>query len=154
MSGFPVFLGYIFTGVGAGAFFYAKGVQKKAAASRFWPTVKGEVKRSNIIVESKYNGSNHQSSYKAVVQYKYKVNSRSYTNDKILVGGQLQMALKKRAEAHCHNYSVKSEVEVHYNPDNPAEAYLETREETAWFIQLIGGFFAFMGMGVILGLFR
>ena len=135
MSGFPVSLGYILTGVGAGAYYYAKGIQKKAEASRFWPTVTGEVKRSNVTVESNYHGSSHQSSYKAVVQYKYKVNGRSYTNDKILVGGQLQMALKKRAEGHCYNYPVKSEVEVHYNPDNPAEAFLETREETSWFIQ-------------------
>ncbi len=154
MSGIPGFLGYVFMGVGAGAFFYAKRIQKKAEASQYWPMVKGEVKQSNVTVESNWNVSSRSRTYKAVVQYKYKVNRRSYTNDKILVGGQLQMALKKRAEGHCQNYPVKSEVDVHYNPDNPAEAFLETREETAWFIQLVGGFFAFFGLGAILGLFN
>ena len=137
-------------GVGVCAFFYAKGIQKKAEASLYWPMVKGEVKQSNVVVER----GHRTSTYKAIVQYKYKVKSRSYTNDKILVGGQLQMALKKRAEGHCQHYPVKSEVEVHYNPDNPAEAFLETREEISWFIKMVGGGFAFFGLGMILGLFH
>lgn len=154
MNGLPGFLGYIFIAVGGGAFFYAKQIQKKAETSRFWPTVKGEVKRSNMTLEGHYNGSSHQSTFKAVVQYKYKVKSRSYMNNKILVGGQLQMSLKDRAESHLQNYPVKSEVDVHYNPDNPAETYLETREEISWIIQMIGGVFAFVGLAAVMGVFH
>lgn len=143
--------------VGAGAFIHAKRVEKKAEAARFWPTASGTIKRSSVKLDRSggYAGSNHYGNrtYRADVQYRYKVGSRSYTGSKILVGGQLQTSLKDGAEKHCHEYPVGAEVEVVYNPDNPGEAYLEPREESSGFIQMVGGGFIAIGLLVFFHIF-
>ena len=150
-------MGVFFAVVGAGAFVHAKRVEKKAEAARFWPTAPGTVKRSSVSLErsgrsaSSYNYGNR--TYRANVQYRYKVGSRSYTGDKILVGGQLQTSLKGGAEQLCQDYPVGAEVEVVYNPDNPREAYLEPRQESSGFIQLVGGGFIAIGLLVFFHIF-
>ncbi|CAI2719063.1 DUF3592 domain-containing protein [Nitrospina watsonii] len=143
-------MGLAAAAVGLGAMVYAKRIEKKAKAARFWPTASGTVKRSSVKLE---RSGNHAGSYnygnrtfRADVHYRYKVGSRTYTNNKIMVGGQLQLALKDRAEQHCHNYPVGTEVDVIYNPDNPQEAYLEPHEESSGFIQLVGGVFLAIGL--------
>ena len=141
-------LGLLFMGIGAVAFFHARQVRTKAEDSQLWPSVPGKVHKSTMVLESGGGnyGSHSPGTYKAVVQYKYKVASRHYTNDKICIGGQLQLSFKKRAGAHCQNYPVGSAVDVYYDPNKPQDSVLETREEISGILQIVGGAFMFFGV--------
>ncbi|MCF8721342.1 DUF3592 domain-containing protein [Nitrospina gracilis] len=150
--GIPNWMGLMFAVVGLGAVVYAWRVGKKAEAARFWPTTQGKVQRSSLKLESGGGYQSNNSTYRADVRYRYRVGGRSYTSNKILIGGQLQMAFRNRAEEHCRRYPVGTEVEVLYNPDNPQEACLEAREETSGFLKLVGGGFAVFGLLLYLGL--
>ncbi len=81
-------LGLLFAGIGAVALFYGRQVRTKAEDSKLWPSVPGTVKQSTLKLQSSGGYPINSSTYKAVVQYKYKVASRYYTNDKICIGGQ------------------------------------------------------------------
>ncbi|CCQ90765.1 conserved hypothetical protein [Nitrospina gracilis 3/211] len=145
-------MGLIFAVAGLGAVVYAWRIRNKAESARFWPVATGKVQRSSIKLERGGGYQSSNSTYRADVRYRYRVGGRSYSNNKILIGGQLQMGFRSRAEEHCRRYPVGTEVEVLYNPDNPQEACLEAREETSGFLQLVGGGFAVFGVMMYLGL--
>ena len=153
--GIHVGLGLLFIGVGGGAFYYAWRIRTKAEDSALcWPSVPGKIHKSTLVLESSGGGNQTpKKTYKAVVEYKYKVASRFYTHNKICIGGQLQMGFKKRAESHCQNYPYGAEVDVYYDPNNPQDSVLETREEVSGFYQMVGCVFLFIGGVVYLGLF-
>ena len=141
-------LGLLFMGIGASAFYQGWKTRTKAEDSELWPSVPGTIKKSTTKLESSRGGygSAPTTTYKAVVQYKYKVASRHYTNDKICIGGQLQLSFKKRAGAHCQNYPVGTAVDVYYDPNKPQDSVLETREEISRILQIVGGAFMFFGV--------
>ena len=148
--------GLAFGAIGVGAFYQDWKIRTKAEDSKLWPSVPGKVHKSTMVLESGGGGygSHSPSTYKAVVQYKYKVASRHYTNNKICIGGQLQLSFKKRAGAHCQNYPVGSAVDVYYDPNKPQDSVLETREEISRILQIVGGAFMFFGVLAYLGVFR
>ena len=148
-------LGLLFAGIGASAFYQGRKIRTKAEDSELWPSVPGTIKKSTTKLESGGGyGSTSTTTYKAVIQYKYKVASRYYTNDKICIGGQLQLSFKKRVEAHCQNYPVGTAVDVYYDPNKPQDSVLETREEISGILQIVGGAFIFFGVLAYLGVFR
>ena len=79
------------------------------------------------------------------VTYTYEVDGRTYTSDR------WSYAYKglKRAVAQRMADAVPDEVDVHYNPADPAEAYLETNSATAGV--LITGLGVLMGLGGLVG---
>ena len=148
-------LGLLLAGIGASAFYQGWKIRTKAEDSELWPSVPGTIKKSTAKLESGGGyGSTSTTTYKAVIQYKYKVASRYYTNNKICIGGQLQLSFKKRAEAHCHNYPVGAEVDVYYDPNNPQDSVLEAREEISGLLKMVGAAFIFFGVLAYLGVFR
>ena len=53
-------------------------------------------------------------------------------NNKICVGGQLQLSLQSKANEYLARYPKGKKVIVHYNPRKPEDSVLEVREETSW----------------------
>lgn len=117
-----------------------------------WPRAQGEVTRSSISLEdSSTSWDNPQKTYKANIQYEYSVGRKQYCGNKICIGGQLQLSLKGKADRYCAEYPVGRAVVVYYNPDNPAVAVLERREETSWFYLVGGAVMAIVGFLFLTG---
>ena len=110
-----------------------------------WPSTDGEVISSSVSSESSGTYDNPNSTFRANIKYRYEVGSRTLTNDKICVGGQLQISFKSKAEQTCRTYPTGKSVRVHYNPRKPSDSVLETHEETSWFYLAIGLVLAIVG---------
>lgn len=89
--------------------------------------------------------------FRANIRYSYQVGGRKLTNDRICVGGQLQISMRGKAEEYCRRYPKGRSVRVHYDPRKATESVLETREETAWFYLILGAGFALIGCAFITG---
>lgn len=117
-----------------------------------WPRAEGEITQSRITMQNSSTGFNHANkTFKAEVTYKYTVGKRSYRNNRICVGGQLQLSLRGKAEGYCEQYPVGQNVAVYYNPNDPSDSCLERREETSNFYLLAGAVFAIVGIVFITG---
>jgi hypothetical protein len=83
--------------------------------------------------------------YEAVVEYAYSVNGHDYHSTRLSFGGKMAGS-KQRAEAAAARYPEGSQVMVHYDPKNPANAVLEVRiaQGVMWIVVAI----AFFGLAV------
>lgn len=93
-----------------------------------WPVTKGKVKGSRLekIIGSKHGGGTGMSmstTYKPYVRYEYEIDGRIYSSKNIKIGIVLS---GKYVQKYVDHYPVHSEVDVHYNPNKPKQAYLET----------------------------
>lgn len=101
----------------------------KAVASKSWPTVRGQVTSTDLRTV-RYSGHDYDGtadSAQAVVTdfaYDYKVSGESYTGKRVSfsdfvnkTGGALQALQQEFRE--------QAEVDVHYNPRNPADSVLK-----------------------------
>lgn len=119
-----LFFGLNFSVVGGlVAFLLGKPILDNAKASTTWPTVPGVIEHSEVVSKRDSDGD---SSYSAEVVYQYVVNDEQYTDDTVGFGAD-NMSHSSRGPAHAiiNQYPVGQEVEVAYEPDNPANAVLE-----------------------------
>lgn len=147
-----LFLG-VFIAIGCWPLYKAIQNIRKAEASRSWPTVPG------VIVESTRRVSTSQSreekrrmkstqSYYADVKYSYEVNGTKYEGDQVSVlsGG---IGSESSAEAIIKRYPRDAKVSVAYNPQNPAEAFLEPGSwGSTWMMLVFAG--GFIGVPLLL----
>ncbi len=87
-------------------------------ASKSWPTVKGALTAADV----KQVTSKGDTKYEANVQYSYKVNERAFTSDRVQFGG---LAFRDPSKIVQQLKSTK-ELIIHYKPDQPEVACLET----------------------------
>ena len=109
--------------------------QVKAADS--WPCTDGEILSSGIGSSSSGNYDTPNTMYQAKVVYEYEAGGRRRENNRICVGGQIQLSLKSKANEYCARYPQGKKVIVHYNPRKPEDSVLEVKEETSW-VYLVG----------------
>lgn len=86
------------------------------------------------------SGSGYSTMYRAAVTYVYTVNGAQYTSDRLAIGTGLGYGSPAIAEREVAKYPAGSMVQVYYNPNNPAEAVLETRAQGSrvlWFVVVI-----------------
>ncbi len=125
----------------------------QAGASSSWPSVKGTVVSCKVQKgDSKGRGGrrgrkNRRSSrYYASVSYEYSVDGKQDVGDKIsygTVGGT-----RAKANEKAKQYAQGSQVDVYYNPDNPADAVLEAGQKASIYtLPGVGAFFAMLGSG-------
>ncbi|NNJ91229.1 MAG: DUF3592 domain-containing protein [Gammaproteobacteria bacterium] len=93
-----------------------------------WPVTTGKVKGSRLekMLGTKHGGGRGMgmtSTYKPYVRYEYEVNGRIYSSKNIKIGIILSGIY---VEKYVHRYPVHAEVDVHYNPKKPKQAFLET----------------------------
>lgn len=115
--------GLIFAGVGyAFAFHWGIPLLEKARASETWPVTSGVVETATVVSSTDGDGD---TMYEADIVYRYAVLGRDYRGSDVEVGGQVRSSSRKHALRVVNRYQPGDAVDVHYNPDDPADAILE-----------------------------
>jgi hypothetical protein len=108
-------------------FFYAARRSAKAAAT--WPSVRGKIVKSEVEEYQERDDDDGRTTwhtaYRPAVEYAYAVNGREHR------GNQINHAMtvsagRGYAEKVAAKYPVGSEVDVHYDPNNPSTSALRT----------------------------
>lgn len=113
-----------------------------------WPCTDGEI-MSSIIGTSSGTYNNPNTLYQAKITYQYEAGGRLRENNKICVGGQLQLSLQSKANEYLARYPKGKKVIVHYNPRKPEDSVLEVREETSWVYVVAAVVFFIVGYNFI-----
>jgi hypothetical protein len=105
-----------------------------------WPIVEGKVIYQHK--RRKRQGRRPVTSYSVTVEYQYEVGGNTYSNDKWKAGGHgTRWGSKKTQVKLAQRYPVGTNVQLHYNPSDPADSVLLTGLDTVIFlIVLIMGF--------------
>ena len=111
----------------------------KSVSSEQWPVTDGVV----LTAEMKSHSGEHGDTYSAAVTYEYRVTGEKYTGNKIAIGSMSSST--SYAQGILSRYPVGKQVVVHYSPEHPAEAVLETG--------IHGGTWVCLGVGMAFALF-
>jgi hypothetical protein len=94
----------------------------QAIRAKSWPVAKGMVVSSEIVAYSHPNNS----TYGPEIIYQYHVDGRRYRSGRISLFGPAQCAWRTRGMHRLiERYAVGTTIEVHYAPNDPANALLE-----------------------------
>jgi hypothetical protein len=107
--------------LGVGFSIWGYGVMRKARASLEWPVKQGTVLKSEVRSTSTSGQSGYQHS--ANIQYKYTVNNKTYSSDKVIAGSYSSNSARS-AEKLTRQYKKGSNVKVYYDPERPDNAVL------------------------------
>lgn len=98
----------------------------KAKAAAAWPSAAGKILSTEVVVdESGSMGEDGTTWYNPVVNYSYDVAGTEFQGHRLRFGNP-HCSNRKKAEAAIAPYTVGSPVTVHYNPEKPSDAVLET----------------------------
>ena len=133
--------------ISLGAIVAGRGYTKTARRMRGFATTRGTVLEKKAVTvpggDTREGRYGRGGGYMPYIRYAYTVDGVDFTNDKVTYAfqGMKQALVQERVAAW------PSTVDVHYDPANPQEAYLQTHTPSAgrWFI--IGG-----SIGAVLGL--
>ncbi|MEN4011607.1 MAG: DUF3592 domain-containing protein [Chloroflexota bacterium] len=115
---------------GLGVFFIVRHQRdtKKAEQSVSWPSVAGTVTAAQVKTHHSTDSEGDPSeTYSAQVEYQYEVNGVAYTGDRLTIGTPLAISNLRKVQESVAQFPVGSRVTVYFNPQNPAEATLQTR---------------------------
>lgn len=99
--------------------------KKKAKAAQAWPTMPGVILSSHVEEHvSRDSDGDRNTTYKPVAAYQYTIMGLVYTGSRIAFGANTFS--RKKGESIIALYPVNQPVMVHYNPDKPMDAALET----------------------------
>ena len=119
--------------------------RKRAKEAETWPTVPGVVTSSGLQEERSYDSDSGTSiNYKPVVQYTYTIMGQTFTGDQLSFGNvnyDHRTATKKITP-----YPQGAQVMVHYDPDNPLNAVLETKAAGSVVFMIVGIVFMLIGI--------
>jgi hypothetical protein len=118
----------------------AVNMRRKAAASRTWPTVAGVVTSAEVEESVSSDEDSPTSSFNPKISYSYQVGGVAFQGKKISFGA-VNTGSRRAAEQALEPYPVGQPVNVHYNPEKPAEAVLNVEA---------GGTRLFLILGIIL----
>jgi hypothetical protein len=105
--------------------------------SKNWPTTSGQVKSSRI----SYDSGSDKTSGTPYVLYAFEVNGKKYKSS-VINPGDVTLADNDAAARVVARYPTGTNVIVHYNPQNPEDAFLEPFSPASarvWWSVLIGG---------------
>lgn len=144
-------IGLIFTPIGVALIiFWGWPVLSKAKESVNWPVVTGSVTRSEVAQKRDSDGDR---TYRPDVEYKYSVDEEDFVGfDVYVASSSMWSSSRSSANETVRKYKVGKDVEVHYNPNDPADAVLEPG--TNWMTYLpfgIGLIFAVIGGLILVG---
>jgi hypothetical protein len=136
----------------------AVGLLRKITACRRWPTVTGKVMRTSIesitVDDDSEAGRSHreprETTYTgATVRYAFSVAGHDYQSTRRHVGRPILFGGTRTAARVLAKYPPNSQVMVHYNPANPAEAVLEPTNLGNVYLALTG-VVMFGGIGLLM----
>ncbi|WP_230411843.1 DUF3592 domain-containing protein [Denitromonas iodatirespirans] len=125
----------VFSGALLGAFYTFVFLLPRYASSRKWPSVSGEVVRSELSKKTtRGTGTTVSKVYEALVEYSYMIGGKSFTSRRIEF-----LYLRSNSESFhqklLSHYPLGAQVQVFYNPDKPSEAVLKPGISSGgWFL--------------------
>jgi hypothetical protein len=126
------------------AFTFGKPILDNAKASRDWPSVPGVITRSAVATKR----SDGKTMYSSDVVYRYQVEGRELTCNSVFFGGNTSSSNSAAAYNVTGRYPEGAEVDVYYEPENPANAVLEPG--TRWQSYIVFGIgLVFLIVGVL-----
>jgi len=126
------------------AFTFGKPILDDAKASRDWPSVPGVITRSAVATKR----SDGKTMYSFDVVYRYQVEGRELTCNSVFFGGNTSSSNSSAAYKVTGRYPEGAEVDVYYEPENPANAVLEPG--TRWQSYIVFGIgLVFLIVGVL-----
>lgn len=128
----------VFDGILLGIYFSTK---RKADQAGNWPTTTGAVKESRI--ETRYDSDSGSTDYPVIV-YTYRVMGTDYESRRVSPGPAWGGT---GAHKVVSRYQAGTQVQVHYNDQNPSEALLENKAP-GWMNWLL---IAAIGLDLFLG---
>lgn len=121
--------------------------KKKAKAAQGWPTVPGVILSSRVEAHMERDTDGYNTTtYKPVVTYQYKVMGQEYTSSRIGFGSEAFS--RKKCEEMIAGYPVGQPVNVHYDPDKPENATIETKAQGGTASLVVG--ILFLGAGLVM----
>lgn len=91
--------------------------------SQGWPTVEGQVTRSEIEQVRRRTGPDP---WRVTIEYTYTVDGTIYQNNRVrFAGSSLSFTNGRAAKAVAESYPMGTTISVHINPRNPGEAVLD-----------------------------
>ena len=147
----PACLVLVLGGLGAAAVIAGRRAQQKAQSSQRWPTVPGTVKTSSIN-QHKHTRSDAEGdfdlyyTYDPVVEYEYSVLGQTLTGRRWTFGSN-SFDRQVKARVVVDRYPLGASITVHYNPENPEEATLETAAGGTNAFVIVGA--VFIGLAVL-----
>lgn len=105
-------------------------MRRRMAAVSQWPSTIGTVNTSYLERRSSSDGYTNY----PVVQYSYQVSGQAFQGMKIAPGPEVGGTGAGKVVA---RYPAGAQVMVFYNPQNPADAVLETKAPAQWILWLI-----------------
>jgi hypothetical protein len=117
-------------------------VWRLVRSSQQWPTTFGRVVESDVeVVRKRASVSRTRTnitSYYPRVVYEYQVNGQAYQSRALALAYREGWASEGDAQAKAAEYPVGSTVQVHYNPQNPAQAALIPDAPLNWIPASVG----------------
>lgn len=121
-------LSLIFAALGVWLILLYQRNKQKAEQSVNWPTTSGRVIESRISEHKSQDEDGYTTyTYAPVVRFEYQVDGVTHTSDRMAVGSKIAISNRKKVEQQIAGYPEGKLIKVYYNPQNPAEAILETR---------------------------
>ncbi|MCA0031669.1 DUF3592 domain-containing protein [Mesorhizobium sp. B263B2A] len=120
-----------------GLFALRMGFAQKSLAGQAakWPVAAGRIDTSGL--QALRNHSNYRrwhTVFKSRIVYSYGVAGQRYTSDRVTFGATVTASLPGLVSGQARSYAEGSQVEVHYDPANPASAVLECRVRGLWLL--------------------
>ena len=112
-----------------------------------WPTTQGAIIEKSVVATDKATSA-RTAHYEARVRYRFTVDGTEHE----ATGIRPALEITSQSEAQKLIDGLGEQVTVHYNPDEPSEAYLQTNS-IAWPILavILGLFGTLIGLGMVLG---
>lgn len=113
---------------GIGELFYGFHLKRKLAlAGDTWPISKGIITRSDLGSRSSNNSSpGYRTTYYPIVEFEFSVDNTKFASKKVRWGGHVESNIQGTVTSFIELYPAGKTVDVHYNPQNPADCVIET----------------------------
>lgn len=143
-----LFIKIIFVLVGVGLLFYGSKGLIVGYESTKWPTCQGEIIYSSV---RKIKSARYGTSYKPDITYKYSVNNKSFTGNRIRTLSPNYKSAES-AQEKTNLYPVGSKIAIYYHPQAPDKSLLIVGIHQGSYVilafgllLLLTGFFAYRG---------
>jgi len=129
--------------MGMGIVGYGVWTLIKSVRTNDWPVTDGVIQSAQKKFHRDDNDGN--GTYSAEVTYTYQVAGVNYDGNKIAIGQMSSSAAY--AQGVLNRYPIGKTISVHYAPDNPTDAVLETGVHGgSWIGLVVGTFFTLFGL--------
>jgi uncharacterized protein DUF3592 len=130
--------------VGAGTAVHGLWTLYVAWGSEDWPSVQGAILDTSLETSSDSDG---RTTYAPRVRYTYEVTGKTYTSDRLFIGGPLYTSWRSPALTTTERYRPGSSCSVRYDPSQPIRSCLEPGAKWYLFlVPLVGALFAALGV--------